>query len=175
MTLLTVKLFGACAVLLSAFIIISIRIEEKKHILNCIADFIKALKYAEDLIGINAVPLFDVMKKTAANASESRGFFAKIADGLNREDNPPLNDIWHEASDFFSDENALSSKTVGIIKHIGSRLGAMSIEIEAENLALSRRELDSEYKRLQADFEKESKLFKSLTIAMSGFIILIFI
>ncbi len=175
MTIFTVKMLGAVIIAAATVAIVWLKIREKRKSLCFVTDFISALKYVENLISFSAAPFLDILKKTVDSANESMEFFKEVEKRLESTDNPELSEVWDDAIDLFAGENRLSSKTVDIIKRLGSHLGAMSIEIETENLSLAQKELSCEKERLMSEFEKEAKLLKSLGMAFGGFIILIFI
>lgn len=169
-----IKMLGILAVLIAVTEIIYLKIKEKKKSLLFITDFISCVKNIEDLIGVEAIPIREILKKTQETAKESKAFFENVEKYINKEENPTLMQAWQECALKLTD-NGIKHDVVSVIKGIGTHLGKMSIEIETENLKLVRRELIKIKERMQEECVKECKLIKSLGMAICGFIILIFI
>lgn len=172
---ITLRLFGVFGIMLATSGLILLRISEKKEKISVIDDFQAMIFTISNLIESKRLCISDIFDEIVNKATESREFFEFVSKNLKSEDNPSLKEVWETGVDFYKEKGMLAPKACEIIKKVGTRLGSVSAEIEVKSLEEVRAELIWQREKIAADFEKESKLLKSLGFALGGFIILIFI
>lgn len=175
MTNLTFKLFGAIAVMVAIYIMLYINAEKKKNTVRFMTDFADSLKAIKDYISSSGLPFCDVLCEITKRSKESREFFLYIYEAIKKEDNPTIYDVWNMATDFFGKKYQLTDKTMDVLKRAGAKLGSMDVLTEGENILSARNDVLCERDDLEIAFNKEMKITKSLSMAIGGFIILIFI
>ena len=175
MTNITFKLLGAIAVITSIYIMLYINAEKKRKTVRFMTDFADSLKMMKDYISSSGLPFCDVLIQVTKKAKESREFFIYVYEAIKNTDNPTIYDVWNKATDFIGKKYQLTDKTTDVLKRVGAKLGSMDVFTEGENILSARNDVLCERDDLENVFNKEMKITKSLSMAIGGFIILIFI
>ena len=108
-------------------------------------------------------------------SSEVEGFLEVILEGIKSKKVTDISKIWNEAITLKLKDYYLSNEEKTIIKRFGDTIGILDKQMQIESADLFLYEMDEKIKALTEEIGVKDKLYKSISIVVGIFIVLLII
>lgn len=168
-----VKIAGICMVVFACAMLgknMSDRLAARKRTLEHLHHFLTTLS---NEISFSLEPLPDIIGRVSREDLGHVSEFARyVARELHNRENATLREVWLRGLDKYRKALGISDETLAVLRTLGKKLGTMSKDIEVGNIALALGSIEEEGRRVQTLYDKNSKLYRNLSI-MAGVLIVV--
>lgn len=172
--MMAVKLLAVCLILGSCTLLGFGLADRLKRQAETIGQLRHVLNTLSNEISFSLSPLPDVLRRVS---KEDLGMVSDFAACVARElaQGGSFREAWLSALEQYRRRLGISERTVQILQNLGHSLGTLSRELEVGNIHIALGALKEEEQRVRARYDKDAKMYRSLSIMAGILIVVIFL
>lgn len=173
--LITLKTIGFIMIVCSCFIGGTIVENTKKKNIDELNDIIRSLEELLNTIRCDKTTVFEAMIGISSHQSIVGKIFQRASQEYETKKNVQLNEILLDILDIYIKKSAIGTCASNSLKYLFERLGKNDLEYQICILSETVEMLNSEYKKLSADFEKTKGMYIKASLCVGVIVAILFI